>query len=197
MYIINKDIDPFIFTFLHIDNLRSLYQVNHYMRKLLTHRLANFIKFYSIITSIHLPWWIKNNLSFNKAILFGDIDVCIYIYRKFTINIHDNDEESFQLCCCCGHLDIAQWLFSLGNVNIHIDSDNPFQWCCQYGHLDVAKWLFSLGNIKFRSGNHYAFRLSCLNNHIHVAQWLCSIEPLYHIELAQNSINCSIKVTLY
>lgn len=188
------DINLILFELLDIDDLRNLYQVNTYYRKSLYATLCSFFIFYANINSIKLPKEIKNITLFNKSIVFGNLTICKYLYRKNNINIHINGNEYAIICCIQGHFDILQWLDSIG-INMHRNYD-VFKMSCKYGHIEIIKYLQLLGANRYDSV--YFFRLACEMGHIKAAKYLHSkphdINIFIYYDFAHACMHGNIKV---
>ncbi len=129
----------------------------------------------------------------------GRIDVAKWLYSLGVIDIHADEDTSFDGSCYNGHLEIAQWLYSMdGKINIHIYNERTFQGSCFRGHLETAMWLYSLdGNIDIRTDNDEAFRKSCTNGHLDVVKWLYSLDNSIIDEINYDRYPVHIKEWIY
>ena len=116
----------------------------------------------------------KDNV-FQYACRNGDLQICQWLYSRYNVDIHEDNEYAFQLACRNGDSKICQWLYSLGNVNIHALNECAFRCSCGCGHLHICKWLYSLGDVDIHADDQDALFWANFNDHFHVAMWLKSL----------------------
>ena len=175
-----QDIDTILIQFLSIDDLRNLYQVNTYYRTLLYPLLQNFIAFYLNYNSIILPKWVIRNKSFNKSVIFGNLEVCKHLYHKISTESANNNTHDEDISHDPGYRIESReyWLNYIGDQNI---ADNQgFHLACCNNKLDIAKFIYSLGNFNKIFGYTHAFNGTCENGHINMAKWLYSFGQIHN-----------------
>ena len=123
------------------------------------------------------------SFSFSKACYYGYINIVKYLYKKYQLNIHENDEMAFRSSCINGQKNIAEWLYNLSKndkVKININKD-IFRNVCINGHKDVAQWIYNLSKIdnsiiiNIKDTDMNILRQSHDDAHKEVTEWLDSI----------------------
>lgn len=178
-----KDIDDYIISFLNQETLFNIGSINKYYNELINN--LNLIKEINLFKKINKFNFENPNQNFITCCENGWVTLAEYLFNKFKINIHDNNDYAFYISCLAGQLEIVKWLFEIGQktnslINVHICDDINFAVSCAHGHLEVAKWLIEMGkklnsSINIETWDNSAFKWSCQNNHFEVAKWLLTI----------------------
>ena len=142
---------------------------------------------------------------FNYSCIIDDLKTIKNVYQHNKIDIHNNNDEAFKICCTKGSLKVAKWLYKIGGP---INYDIPFELALINKHFDIAGWIYDIRhedeeiivrhnkvliNIIMETGDlftcqwlnslenfdidtqNFAFIVSCEYGYISIAEWLFSL----------------------
>jgi len=124
----------------------------------------------------------SNKFDYKKLFKYGcemgKLGCVKFLYEKYNVDVHENNEEVFRVSCMNGHLEVAKWLYGLdGKINIHYNNEEAFIDGCYSGDLEVVKWLYGLdGKIDIHANREHAFYWSCMYGHLEMAKWLYGLD---------------------
>jgi len=132
-----------------------------------------------------------------KSIINKDLDkINSFInlcYGGIEIDIHEDDEVLFYLCCASGYFEIIKQLIDLGEnhgygrINIHANNEYIFVRCSQNNYIEIAKYILDLGEnhgygrINIHTGDNLhiikeaAFLWSCYNGNLEICRFLSEL----------------------
>lgn len=175
-YLIIKDVDGLICSYLTPPHLLSLSAVNTHYRQLLKHQTDQFN-------------YIKTDL--DRAIKSGSLQMVQWILNKekyakrFLKQISDSELYGFLKSCKKGHIDIVGYLIDFvcqydnGEYYISICDivNEGIAVACEYNHLAIAKRILELECVRNRQNEfeisyNMAFVYACKGGNIAIAKWL-------------------------
>ena len=193
----HRDLDSVLISFLDIDDLRNLYQVNKYYHDLIKPKLQEYIDVCSQTTPLEM--------FHNNAIKTNNINIIKYVVNRInprttkllwrflatTVNLDNNVLEYLNtLDNICDytkeiffifdnaykhhvHIDVIEWYFTKLAMSIE-KYEIIFKVSCKYGRLDICQRLIKRLNLVIYNTYFYE---ACIYGQIKIVEWLLTLDP--------------------
>lgn len=145
------EIDSMIINYLdYFSDFKQLALVNKYYHKHIENNsIYQDLQNFSLERKhmfLDIPLKKKSEEIFCLACKYDYPQVAEYIYHKYSIDIHVENDYAFRLSCFAKDLYTAKWLYSLmeNKSNLRYDNDIAFQRSCENGNRKLIKWLCTL-----------------------------------------------------
>ena len=131
-HILIKHLDPY-------DDYKNLIQVNKYYNNFIRNN-----KLYQELQELHKkidplnPSVDYNHTYFPEACKYGYLKVAKYLYKKYLIDIHIDNELALRWAYRNGHSNVIEWLYNLSSNNIpNIYKLIIFDELCSKGYKNI------------------------------------------------------------
>lgn len=98
-----------------LSNFRVIHNLPYYAKTAVAHDNLDILQYFETLPEFSN---VSVDILFFECCLHNKLDIAQYLYEKYKIDIHDDDDYAFECVCSYGYVEFAKWLYSLGGVNI-------------------------------------------------------------------------------
>lgn len=98
-----------------LSNFKVINNLPYYAKTAVAHDNLDILQYFETLPEFSN---VSVDILFFECCLHNKLDIAQYLYEKYKIDIHDDDDYAFECVCSYGYVEFAKWLYSLGGVNI-------------------------------------------------------------------------------